>query len=226
MRIKRLAAALAGAALVLAAPAYAVTEIQWWHAMTGRLGDQVNLIANDFNASQSDYKVVPIYKGGYADTMAAGIAAYRAGNAPDILQVYEVGTATMMAAKGAVLPIYKLMERTGDKLDMSDYMPAVVSYYSDPHGNLISMPFNSSTPVLFYNKDAFKKAGLDPNKPPKTCVGISSKLSGQWIFLCGLYRLHKSSWFNCPGSLYKIFYQSQFGRSIESNSNLDYCRAI
>jgi len=168
MRMKLLTAALAGAALFTAVPSYAVTEIQWWHAMTGALGDQVNLIADDFNASQSDYKVVPVYKGGYADTMAAGIAAYRAGNAPDILQVFEVGTATMMAAKGAVLPVYKLMEQTGNKLDMSAYMPAVASYYSDTHGRLISMPFNSSTPVFFYNKDAFKKAGLDPANPPKT----------------------------------------------------------
>jgi sn-glycerol 3-phosphate transport system substrate-binding protein len=168
MRMKLLTAAFAGAALIAAAPSYAVTEIQWWHAMTGALGDQVNLIANDFNASQSDYKVVPVYKGQYADTMAAGIAAYRAGNAPDILQVFEVGTATMMAAKGAVLPVYKLMEQTGNKLDMSAYMPAVASYYSDTRGRLISMPFNSSTPVFFYNKDEFKKAGLDPANPPKT----------------------------------------------------------
>ncbi|MFZ1907867.1 MAG: sn-glycerol-3-phosphate ABC transporter substrate-binding protein UgpB [Burkholderiales bacterium] len=168
MRMKLLTAALAGAALLTAVPSYAVTEIQWWHAMTGALGDQVNLIANDFNASQSDYKVVPVYKGGYADTMAAGIAAYRAGNAPDILQVFEVGTATMLAAKGAVLPVYKLMEQTGNKLDMNAYMPAVASYYSDAQGHLMSMPFNSSTPVFFYNKDAFKKAGLDPANPPKT----------------------------------------------------------
>ena len=168
MRMKKFAAAFAGAALVASAPAYAVTEIQWWNAMTGALGEQVKLIADDFNASQSQYKVVPVYKGGYADTMAAGIAAARTGNAPDILQVFEVGTATMMAAKGAILPIYKLMEQTGNKLDMSAYMPAVASYYSDTHGRLISMPFNSSTPVFFYNKDAFKKAGLDPAKPPKT----------------------------------------------------------
>ncbi|HVB48787.1 MAG TPA: sn-glycerol-3-phosphate ABC transporter substrate-binding protein UgpB [Burkholderiales bacterium] len=154
--------------LASATPAYAVTKIQWWNAMTGKLGDQVNLIANDFNASQSEYKVVPVYKGGYADTMSSGIAAYRAGNAPDILQVFEVGTATMMGAKGAVLPVYKLMQETGHKLDMSAYMPAVASYYSDEHGRLISMPFNSSTPVFFYNKDAFKKAGIDPNDPPKT----------------------------------------------------------
>ncbi len=113
MRIKTLAAALAGAALVLAAPAYAETDIQWWHSMTGALGDRVNDIANKFNASQSEYKVVPVYKGGYAESMTAAIAAYRAGNPPDIVQVFEVGTATMMAAKGAIKPVYQVMARSG-----------------------------------------------------------------------------------------------------------------
>ena len=112
---KGLAAALllgvAGAAQ--AAP----IEIQWWHAMTGGNNDVVVKLANDFNASQSEYKVVPTYKGGYADTMNAGIAAFRAGNAPHIMQVFEVGTATMMAATGAVKPVYKLMAETGEKYD-------------------------------------------------------------------------------------------------------------
>src|SRR6476659_2256503 len=80
--------------------AFAVIEIQWWHAMTGANNDVVNKLAEEFNASQSDYKVVPSYKGNYPDTMNAGIAAFRAGNAPHIMQVFEVGTATMMGATG------------------------------------------------------------------------------------------------------------------------------
>src|SRR5947207_1705095 len=84
---------LAIAALVVAASdASAQTEIQWWHAMTGANNDVIVNLANDFNASQKDYKVVPSYKGGYPDTMNAGIAAFRAGNAPHIMQVFEVGT--------------------------------------------------------------------------------------------------------------------------------------
>ena len=67
--------------------------------MEAALGERVNDIANDFNASQSDYKIVPVFKGTYDQTLAAGIAAYRSGNAPAILQVYEVGTATMIAGK-------------------------------------------------------------------------------------------------------------------------------
>src|SRR6185437_14285798 len=112
------AAAVTAATLALtASPAFAVTEIQWWHAMTGGNNDVVVKLANDFNASQSDYKVIPTYKGGYADVMNAGIAAFRAGNAPHIMQVFEVGTATMMAATGAVKPVYKLMQETGEKFD-------------------------------------------------------------------------------------------------------------
>jgi len=149
--------------------AYAATEIQFWHAMEAALGERLNTIANDFNASQSDYKIVPVFKGTYDQTLAAGIAAYRSGNAPAILQVYEVGTATMMQAKKAVIPVSDVFKQADMTLDEKAFVPTIASYYSDSKtGHLISMPFNSSTPVLYYNKEAFKKAGLDPNTPPKT----------------------------------------------------------
>jgi sn-glycerol 3-phosphate transport system substrate-binding protein len=167
MKIGKSAAILA-VALAFAPAARAQTEIQWWHSMGGALGDKVNEIAQKFNASQSQYKVVPVYKGQYDESMTAAIAAYRAGNPPAILQVFEVGTATMMAAKGAIKPVYQLMAEQHEKFDARAYLPAVTSYYSDTKGHLLSMPFNSSTQVLYINKDAFKKAGLDPNQPPKT----------------------------------------------------------
>ena len=118
--------------------------------------------------SQKDYKVTPIYKGQYDESMTAAIAAYRAGNPPQIVQVFEVGTATMMAAKGAVKPVYQLMAEQKEPFDRKAFLGAVSSYYSDTSGHLISMPFNSSTQVLYVNNDAFKKAGLDPANPPKT----------------------------------------------------------
>src|SRR5215469_15107576 len=124
--------------LAAATPAHAVIELQWWHAMTGGNNDVIVKLANDFNASQSDYKVIPTYKGGYADTMNAGIAAFRAGNAPHIMQVFEVGTATMMAATGAVKPVYKLMEETGEKFDPKAYLPAITGYYSTSKGEMLS----------------------------------------------------------------------------------------
>src|SRR5205085_5160568 len=106
MSMRKIAAAV-GAGL-LAFNVQAQTEIQWWHSMGGALGEKVNELATKFNASQKDYKVVAVYKGSYPESMTAAIAAFRAGNAPHILQVFEVGTATMMAAKGAIVPVYKL----------------------------------------------------------------------------------------------------------------------
>src|SRR5712672_2088411 len=149
-----------------AAPARAATEIQWWHAMTGPNNDVVVKLANDFNASQSDYKIVPTFKGSYADTLNAGIAAFRAGNAPGIMQVFEVGTATMMAAKGAVKPVSELMKEQGESFDPKSYLPAITGYYSTSKGEMLSFPFNSSSMVLWINLDALKKAEIAV--PPKT----------------------------------------------------------
>ncbi len=159
MKHATLGAMIAGAALSFATSAFAQVEIQWWHAMGGANGERVDKIAADFNAMQSDYKVVPVYKGNYTETMTAAIAAFRAHEQPAIVQVFEVGTATMMAAKGAVYPVEDLMADTGTEFDKSGYLPAVISYYQTPEGKLLSMPFNSSTPVLWYNKDALDAAG-------------------------------------------------------------------
>ena len=168
-------AALAAALILLcqANLGLAATEVVWWHAMGGALGERVNDICKGFNKSQSEYKVTPVYKGNYTETMTAAIAAFRAKKQPHIVQVFEVGTASMMAAKGAVYPVYQLMSDTGQPFDQSAYLAAVAGYYTTPDGKMLSMPFNSSTPVLYYNKDAFKKAGLDPNKPPRTYTELA-----------------------------------------------------
>lgn len=141
--------------------------VEFWYALGKPLGDVLVSIVMDFNNSQDKYYVDPIYKGGYADTMNAAIAAFRAGKAPHIVQIFEVGTATMMAAKGAIKPVYELAEETGWDLDPNIYIPAVRGYYSEGD-KMISMPLNSSTPIMYYNKDAFRKAGLDPENPPQT----------------------------------------------------------
>ncbi len=156
------------AAALIALPAHAQTEVQWWHSMGGALGEWVNDLAKEFNASQKDYKVVPTFKGSYPESMTAAIAAFRAGNSPDILQVFEVGTATMMASKGAIKPVGEVMKESGLKFDPSEYISAVAGYYTAPNGQMLSMPFNSSTTIFYYNKDAFKAAGLDPDKAPTT----------------------------------------------------------
>ncbi|HEY0884380.1 MAG TPA: sn-glycerol-3-phosphate ABC transporter substrate-binding protein UgpB [Ramlibacter sp.] len=165
MKLKLSAAALA---LAFALPGHAQTQIQWWHSMSGPLGEWVNDLAKEYNASQKDYVVVPTYKGSYPEAFTAAMAAFRAGNAPDILQVYEVGTATMMAAKGAIKPVGEVMTTGGAKFDPKVYIPAVAGYYTAPNGQMLSFPFNSSTTIFYYNKDAFRAAGIDPNTPPKT----------------------------------------------------------
>ncbi len=156
-------------ALLFSAVAHAApTEIQFWHAMGGPLGDQVEAIAKRFNASQKDYVVATAYKGNYDETMAAAFIAQRAGTSPHIVQVYELGTANMMVAHNAVRHVWEVMAEAGVRLDSKAFVPAVASYFSDAQGRLEGMPFNTSTPVMFYNKDAFRAAGLDPEKPPKT----------------------------------------------------------
>ncbi len=147
-------------------------EIQWWHSMTGALGDWLGNFAKDFNASQSEYKVVPVFKGTYDESYAATIAAYRAGNAPHLVQIFEVGTATMMASK-AIKPVGEVMKQAGVNFDPRSYVPAVAGYYTSPKGEMLSFPFNSSTTVLYYNRDMFKKHGLD-DKAPATWPWIAA----------------------------------------------------
>ncbi|KAF1044292.1 sn-glycerol-3-phosphate ABC transporter substrate-binding protein UgpB [Xylophilus sp.] len=154
--------------------AHAQTEIQWWHSMTAVNGEWVNDLARQFNESQKEYKVVPTFKGSYDESMTAAIAAFRAGNAPHILQVFEVGTATMMASKGAVIPVAKVMQDAGKKFDPAAYVPAVAGYYTAPNGQMLSFPFNSSTTIFYFNKDAFKAAGLPTDKAPATWPEVVS----------------------------------------------------
>ena len=158
-----------GAVLTLAAgPASAATEIQLWHAMSGANTERIEAIADGFNQAQSDYKIVATFKGTYAEALTAGIAAFRAGDPPAILQVQEVATETFMVAKGAIRPVEDVMKEAGEPFDPKSYVPAIAGYYTAADGRMLSFPFNSSTPVLYYNKDLLKKAGLDPDKPPRT----------------------------------------------------------
>lgn len=179
MRFKTLALASALAATTLFNVAQAQTEIQWWHSMTAVNNEWVNDLARQFNESQKEYKVIPTFKGTYDESMTASIAAFRAGNAPHILQVFEVGTATMMASKGAIVPVGQVMKDAGEKFDPAAYIPAVAGYYTAPNGQMLSFPFNSSTTIFYFNKDAFKAAGLPTDKAPSTwpeVVAAAAKL--------------------------------------------------
>ncbi|MEL6644107.1 MAG: sn-glycerol-3-phosphate ABC transporter substrate-binding protein UgpB [Pseudomonadota bacterium] len=163
------AAAVLGAAQTAAAQ----TEIEFWHAFTGRLGELVAEQVDTFNASQSDYVVVQSHKGNYSETLNAGIAAFRAGEQPHILMVFEVGTATMMAAEGAIKPVYEVM---GEGFDQSKYIGSVKGYYTSPDGNMLSLPYNSSTPVLWVNRDKLAEAGIDPDTDMTTWEQVGGVL--------------------------------------------------
>ncbi|MBF0194848.1 MAG: sn-glycerol-3-phosphate ABC transporter substrate-binding protein UgpB [Magnetococcales bacterium] len=192
--------------IALPLSAHATEDIQWWHAMGGKLGEKVVELANGFNSSQSHYRVVPVYKGNYTETMTAGIAAFRSKRPPHILQVFEVGTATMMAARKAIRPIAEVMADAGEPFDAKQYIASISGYYTSKNGEMLSLPFNSSTPVLYYNKKAFKKAGLDPAKPPKTwqqvevfakkliASGYECGFSSAWISWIHLENM--SAWHN------------------------------
>jgi sn-glycerol 3-phosphate transport system substrate-binding protein len=185
------------AAITLASPAQAVTEILWWHAMSGELGRQLEKLAADFNASQSEYRIVPSYKGNYTETVTAAIFAFRSRGQPAIVQVAEIATATMMAAKGAVYPVFELMKDEAEPFSPAAYLPVVSGYYTDVDGNMLSFPFNASTPILYYNKDMFRTAGLDPEIAPKTWpeMGVAAKKLRAAGAVCG-FTTSWPSWIN------------------------------
>ncbi len=160
--MKRLILSAATGLTMMSSAAVAQTEITFWHAMGGALGDAVNQIAEDFNASQSDYVITPVFKGTYEETLTAGIAAFRAGEQPNIMQVFDAGAATVIAAQGATVPVQDLMEANGVDFDIEDYISGVRYFYADSDGTMIGMPFNSSSPIMYYNVQALEAAGVTP----------------------------------------------------------------
>jgi sn-glycerol 3-phosphate transport system substrate-binding protein len=181
--------------LMLSVPVRAATEIAWWHAMQGELGRELEKLAADFNASQTAFRVVPVYKGSYTETVNAAIFAFRSRTQPAIVQVNEIATATMMAAKGATYPVFELMRDQAETFFPAAYLPVVTGYYTDLAGNMLSFPFNASTPILYYNKTLFRAAGLDPDVPPKTWpeVGVAAERLRAAGVPCG-FTTHWPSW--------------------------------
>lgn len=189
---KRLIAASTAAitlSLLCGSSAIAATELQWWHAMTGANNEVVDQLAKQFNESQSEYKVMPVFKGTYPETLNAGIAAYRAKQPPAIIQVFDAGSGVMMGAEGAILPAAEVLQKGGYTFDKSQYLAGIVAYYSKPDGTMLSFPYNSSSPIMYYNKDAFTKAGLDAENPPKTWPEVfeaARKIKSSGASTCGI----------------------------------------
>jgi sn-glycerol 3-phosphate transport system substrate-binding protein len=191
MSIKSLSvSALAAVATFgVASHAIAATELQWWHAMAGANNEVVNQLAKEFNESQKDYTIVPVFKGTYPEALNAGIAAFRAKQPPAILQVFDAGSGVMMGAEGAIMPAADVLKKGGFTFDKSEYLAGIAAYYSKPDGTMLSFPYNSSSPILYYNKDIFKKAGLDADKPPKTWPEVfdaARKIKTSGAASCGL----------------------------------------
>ncbi len=213
-RLRRFLPLAAACLLFAPAPARAATDIPLWHAMTGELGRQLESLVNRFNESQRDYRIVPAYKGNYGETMMSAIRAFRNNSQPAVVQVNEVATATMMAAKGAIYPVYLLMKEQGEAFDPDAYLPAVTGYYTTVDGEMLSLPFNASTPILYYNKTLFRSAGLDPQSPPKTwpeLEGMARRLRQAGV-ACG-FTTHWPSWVNVEN------FSAFHNRSIASRAN-------
>ncbi|WP_180682596.1 sn-glycerol-3-phosphate ABC transporter substrate-binding protein UgpB [Tepidicella baoligensis] len=176
--------AIAGAAMAQQAP----TEIQMWMGLTGPSGELLSRFGDDFNKSQNEYRVVVSFKGQYPEQRAAAVAAFRAGNPPHIMQMFDAGSGDMIQARGAILPVSDVFKRANIRFDPADFIAPARGYYGLPNGDLLSMPFNVSTAVLFYNKDAFRKAGLNPEQPPRTwpeVIEAAGKIRSTNAAACG-----------------------------------------
>jgi len=162
--------------LCAAVSAQAVQEIRLWHAMSGARGIELDRLIRKYNASQKDYRVVSFFQGAYDEVMADDIQMRKGtSRSPHIVQVNDAGTADMMRS-GSALPLWQLMQQWGRPLD-AKYLPAVSAYFSDTEGRLLALPFTGATPVLYYNRDAFRKAGLDPAKAPQTLYEMPKALA-------------------------------------------------
>lgn len=142
-------------------------EIVLWHSLAGHLGSSIQDLANGFNSSQTTYVIKPIYKGDYIESLTSFAAAFRAHQPPSLVQVFEVGTSTMLAPKGIIKPVDELMKEQGLVLPEDSFFPAVRAFYSE-QGQLMAMPLNTSVPALFYNVDALKKVGYSAASFPRT----------------------------------------------------------
>ena len=143
-------------------------EIEFWHAMSGSGQESLDSIVEGFNESQGDYTVKAEFQGSYEELLTKLRSIGGTKDAPAIMQVFEIGTKYMIDS-GYIEPMQKFIDEDG--YDLEQLEENILNYYR-VDGELYSMPFNSSTPVMLYNKDAFKEAGLDPEKAPETFADV------------------------------------------------------
>lgn len=164
------------------------TTITFWHAMGGVNGEALDNLVKKFN-EENEYgiTVVSEYQGSYDDSINKLKSAQLGNMGADLVQVYDIGTRFMMDS-GWVVPMQDLVDADG--FDLSVIEPNIAAYYTIG-GKLYSMPFNSSTPILYYNKDMFEAAGIE--KAPESFAQIKEagdklKASGvEEVISLGIY---------------------------------------
>lgn len=159
-------------------------KISVWHSFSGQLEQVFLQFADEFNRQQSDYRIETIYKGNYTESLTSFAAAFRAHKPPAMIQVFEVGTATMLYPRGIINPLYRVLQENNVNIEQADMLPAIKAYYSDKKERLLALPFNSSVPVLYYNKVLFKQAGIKNAEIPHTWQQIpviAEKLKQQGV---------------------------------------------
>ncbi|WHA42918.1 extracellular solute-binding protein [Agrobacterium larrymoorei] len=161
---------------VSATSSMAATNITWWHGMGGRNGEVINEVSQKFNAAQTNCAITPVSKGTYEEALASGIAAFRSGDQPNILQVFDAGAATIINAKGAVIPAEDIIAKAGYKFDREAFIPGVRYFYAAADGKFVGMPFNSSAPIMYLNTEALKKAGVEAPKTWEEFEAAAPKL--------------------------------------------------
>lgn len=139
-------------------------KVVWWHSMGGELGQVATQLVQEYNASQSKVQVEEVYQGSYDESLNKMKASMDSKSGPSLIQVYEIGSRYMIDS-GSITPVQEFIDAEG--YDMSQIEPNIAGYYTFD-GKQYSMPFNTSNPILYYNKTLFKEAGLDPEKPPAT----------------------------------------------------------
>ena len=168
---------LAALALTMtASTTLAATNISWWHGMGGRNGEVINELSQKFNAAQSECALTPVSKGSYEEALSAGIAAFRSGEQPNILQVFDAGAATIISAKGATVAAEDLIKNAGFEFDRGAFIEGLRYFYADSDGKFVGMPFNSSAPIMYVNTEALEKAGVEAPKTWEEFEAIAPKL--------------------------------------------------
>lgn len=163
-------------ASISASASMAATNISWWHGMGGANQEVINEVSKRFNASQTACALTPVSKGSYEEALASGIAAFRSGEAPNILQVFDAGAATIINAKGATVAAEDLINDAGYKFDREAFIEGVRNFYAAADGKFVGMPFNSSAPIMYINEEALKKAGVEAPKTWEEFEIIAPKL--------------------------------------------------